>query len=80
VIRTPLELLMQGKRAGLAADSLTSLWSALSAQIGETAPLAAGASAAELAARVNLNIARNDARNYLLLGDPAVRLRVDDLV
>jgi hypothetical protein len=79
VIRTPLELLMQGKRAGLAADSLTSLWSALSAQIGEAMPLAAGASATELAARANLTTARNDARNYLLLGDPAVRLRVDDL-
>ena len=81
VIRTPLELLMRGKRAGLAADSFTSLWSALSIQVGESKPRVAGAAAPspELAAFANLSIARDDARNYLVLGDPAACLRVKDL-
>ncbi len=81
VIRTPLELLMRGKRAGLAGDSFTSLWSALAIQVSESTPRALGvaARAPELAAFANLSIARDDARNYLVLGDPAVCLRVKDL-
>ncbi len=79
VLRTPLELLMQGRRAGLAADALTSLWSALAAQVGAAEPLAGTATRAEKAALANLHVARDDARNFLLLGDPAVRLRVEDL-
>ena len=81
VIRSPLELLMRGKRAGLAADSFTSLWSALSIQVGESKPRVPGGTAPspELAAFANLSIARDDARNYVVLGDPATCLRVRDL-
>ena len=33
-IRTPLELLMKGKRVGLAADELSHQWSVTAAQVG----------------------------------------------
>jgi hypothetical protein len=80
VIRTPLELLMRGKRAGLAADPLNLQWSALAAQVG----LALGRHAQsdpdfDPETFASLCIARDDARNYVVLGDPAVRLRVKDL-
>jgi hypothetical protein len=101
-IRTPLEMLMRGKRAGLAADSLSILWSSLSAQLGvaqgansatpATAAASATASGAVSGAGVasaspspsaspiaRLTIARDDARNYIVLGDPATRLRIADL-
>jgi hypothetical protein len=75
LLRTPLELLMKGQRVGLAVDALNSQWASLAAQLGvalggnrpgpNTAPLIA-----------NLFVARDDARNYLVLGDPAVCLRV----
>ncbi len=82
VLRTPLELLMSGVRAGLAADALTGIWSALSAQLAEGVPIdtfAAPARSREIVRRSNLTIARDEARNYLLLGDPATRLRVEAL-
>ncbi len=101
-IRTPLELLMKGKRTGLAADSLSVMWSARSAQLAlaqnqpasvpraVSAPSAASASASSSAtatataaaispAIARMTIARDDARNYIVLGDPATRLRTDKL-
>ena len=87
-IRTPLELLMKGKRTGFAADSLSILWSSLSSQLalaqGPNPPLAAGAAAtpqssAMSASLAQMTIARDDARNYIVLGDPATQLRVKDL-
>jgi len=80
-LRTPLELLMKGQPVGLAADALNLQWSTLAAQLGEalggSVPVAKGPQTPFIA---NLYIARDDARNYIVLGDPAVRLRVKDLV
>jgi len=86
-VRTPLELLMGGKRTGLAADSLSVMWSARSSQLAlaqaqNPAPAAAaGASppAPVSHAIAQMTIARDDARNYIVLGDPATQLRVRDL-
>ena len=68
--RTPLEVLMQGNSAGLAADSFSSTEGTLSVTIQRSgATLAAPA-------LVRMHIACDDARNYIVLGDPATRLRV----
>jgi hypothetical protein len=92
-IRTPLELLMKGWRTGLAADSLTVTWSALSSRLAQAqgqsgaqpalaaATAGAAASGTTTAAPVSraiaqMTIARDDARNYIVLGDPATRLRL----
>jgi hypothetical protein len=77
-IRTPLELLMKGERAGLAADRLNLQWSAIAAQVG----VALGRRREpnfDPESFANLYIARDDARNHIVLGDPATHLRVKDL-
>jgi len=80
LLRSPLELLMKGHRAGMAADPLNLQWSTLAAQLG----LALGGNLPgqpqpQSALVANLFIARDDARNYIVLGDPAVRLRIEDM-
>jgi hypothetical protein len=78
LLRTPLELLARGKRAGLAADPLNLQWSALAAQLG----MVLGNSPADAPRGplvANLYIARDDARNYIVLGDPAARLRTESM-
>jgi hypothetical protein len=71
-LRTPLERLMQGCRAGAAADSFSSTWGSIAAVLqmppdpGDPPPT------------VYDHIACDDARNYIVLGDPAVYLRVGD--
>jgi len=86
-VRTPLELLMRGKRTGLAADSLSQMWSSLSSQrdlalkaMAVSQPAGSGAQNAPASGPLaQLTIARDDARNYIVLGDPATRLRIADL-
>jgi hypothetical protein len=78
LLRTPVELLMKGQRVGMAADPLNLQWSTLAAQLG----LALGGNLPGMpqprsAVIANLFIARDDARNYIVLGDPAVRLRTE---
>ena len=78
LLRTPVELLMKGQRVGMAADPLNLQWSTLAAQLG----LALGGNLPGMpqprsAVVANLFIARDDARNYIVLGDPAVRLRTE---
>jgi len=71
LIRTPLERLMQGWTAGRAADSFSSAWSSLAAVLQNSPP-------ASQSMALKLHIARDDARNYVVLGDPATKLRVQD--
>jgi hypothetical protein len=78
LLRTPLDLLASGERVGHATDPLNQQWSTLAAQLG----LALGGNRpGEPPPRspliANLFIARDDARNYMVLGDPAVQLRVE---
>ena len=80
LLRTPLELLMKGQRVGMAADPLNLQWSTLAAQLG----LALGGNLPgqpqpRRPLVANLFIARDDARNYIVLGDPAVRLRIEEM-
>ncbi len=81
VIRGPLEMLMQGLRAGLAAETFTSLWTSLGIAMHDAPlPVAAGATPTpDQAAFANRAVAYDDARNYIVLGDPATSLRVADL-
>ncbi len=69
---------MKGERAGLAADRLNLQWSAIAAQVG----VALGRRREpdfNPESFASLYIARDDARNYIVLGDPATCLRVKDL-
>lgn len=78
LLRSPLELLAKGRRVGLAVDPLNLQWSALAAQLGMALGNAPGERPRN-ALIANLFIARDDARNYVVLGDPAVRLRTEDM-
>jgi len=77
-VRDPLTYLMLGRRAGYAVDSLSDRWSRLCSQLIE-ADANTAAVPLSPAARTSLTIARDDARNYIVLGDPAAQLRVKDL-
>ena len=74
--RNVLEKLLTGDRIGEATDTFNMRWSVLGSDLqmlveqNEFAPV-------PLPNLANRLVARDDARNYLILGDPAVRLRVD---
>ena len=76
--RDVLEKLLSGNRIGQATDVFNMRWSVLAAVLQETAEINEfkPVPATNLANRL---VARDDARNYLILGDPAVRLRVNDM-
>jgi len=77
--RSVMELLLAGNRIGQATDDFNRRWSVLSAELSMLVEeQEAMGTTADTAARLgNRWVARDDARNYLILGDPAVRLRVD---
>jgi hypothetical protein len=71
--------LLRGERIGQATDVFNTRWAALSVQLAETQlDLQRGADVS-LKALGRMWVARDDARNFMILGDPAVRLRVEDL-
>jgi len=90
-VRSPLQQIMVGRRTGLAADILTSIWNTRAANLGilqgaarpalATPAQSAGAAAPSPAVKAvaRMTIARDDARNYIVLGDPATQLRVRDM-
>jgi hypothetical protein len=75
--RSVMERLLGGERIGQATDDFNHRWSVLSSELQmlvEEQQVTGAVPAPNLA---NRWVARDDARNYLILGDPAVRLRVE---
>jgi len=69
---------LRGWRIGRATDQFNLRWAVLSAALSDALRDGphTGISEAALATQW---VARDDARNYVILGDPAVRLRVEDM-
>jgi hypothetical protein len=78
-IRDVLARILSGYRVGHATDQFNVRWAALSTDLTETLQAAGQENAVTNAVLANRWIARDDARNYIILGDPAIRLRVDDM-
>jgi len=76
-MRDVMVRILQGQRVGQATDSFNMRWAVLSAELQESQNLreAFDAQIVSNALLANRYIARNDARNYIILGDPAVQLR-----
>ena len=70
--------IMSGQRIGHATDRWNQRWAMLSTELAEALQRNANGFGDPDQLR-NLWIARDDARNYVVFGDPAVRLRVADL-
>jgi hypothetical protein len=77
--RSVLGLLLAGQRIGQATDDFNRRWSVLGSDLTlfKDELDANGTLAGKATVLANRWVARDDARNYLILGDPAVRLRVD---
>ncbi len=80
LLRMPLEQLLSGRRVGLAMEPLNQQWSSLAAQLGVLLGSPADNPPSRPHAIANLFIARDDARNYIVLGDPAARLRTESMI
>jgi hypothetical protein len=78
-----LNQLMAGNRIGQATDKFNFNWAALSTDIGDNlSQMQINGKVlpeAEMKKLANQWIARDDARNYVVFGDPAVRLRTEDM-
>ncbi len=77
--RDVLGSLCRGDRVGQALDRFNVRWAGLSAELLESLndkQRGKAVSDAELASRW---VARDDARNYIVFGDPAVRMRQEDM-
>jgi hypothetical protein len=74
---------MAGNRIGQATDKFNFNWAALSTDIGDNlSQMQINGKVlpeAEMKKLANQWIARDDARNYVVFGDPAVRLRTEDM-
>ncbi|MEZ5354331.1 MAG: hypothetical protein R2762_16965 [Bryobacteraceae bacterium] len=78
--RDVLIKLMNGYRLGNATDQFNFRWAALSTELLKGIDsLKTGDGRFTQSQVANLWVARDDARNYMLHGDPAVRLRVKDM-
>jgi hypothetical protein len=71
--------LMRGDRIGQATDVFNTRWAALSVQLSEAQLDLAHGGEIPLKTLGRMWVARDDARNFMILGDPAVRLRVEDM-
>jgi hypothetical protein len=78
--RDVLGRLLRGERIGQATDVFNVRWAALSTRLAEMhVELQHNNPAVSLRKLGQLWVARDDARNFMILGDPAVRLREEDL-
>jgi hypothetical protein len=77
--RDVLNRLMIGERIGQATDTFNLRWAALSTTLAEMQLDLHRGVDVPLGTLGRLWVARDDARNFMVLGDPAVRLRVEDL-
>ena len=78
-MRDVMVRILQGQRLGQATDSFNMRWAVLSAELQESQNLRESfdSQLVSNALLANRYVARNDARNYVILGDPAVRLRTE---
>ena len=70
---------MWGDRLGLATDQFNMRWANLSRGLAERLDKAQSGLMVNPKTLANQWVARDDARNYIVFGDPAVCLRVDDM-
>ena len=77
--RDVLGRFMRGDRIGQATDVFNMRWATLSAQLAEAQLDLRYGGQIPLDKLGRMWVARDDARNFMILGDPAVRLRVEDL-
>ena len=66
-------------RIGQATDVFNTRWAALSVQLSEAQRDLRFDPNISLKSLGRMWAARDDARNFMIMGDPAVRLRVEDL-
>jgi len=71
--------LLRGERIGQATDAFNMRWAALSTELSDAQAKRPEGAEISLNYLANLWVSRDDARNYMILGDPAVRLRVNDM-
>ena len=78
-MRDVMVRLLMGHRIGQATDGFNMRWGVLAAELQEAQNLRGSLNdqLASNALLANRYVARNDARNYIVLGDPAVRLRTE---
>lgn len=77
--RDVLAGLMVGRRIGHAMDAFNVRWAALSTALAELHVDLQNGVDVPLRTLGRLWVARDDARNFIVIGDPAVHLRVEDL-
>jgi Peptidase family C25 len=77
--RDVISRLLLGQRIGHATDSFNMRWAVLSTQLSEKQQGLNRNVSFSPGVLAKLWIARDDARNFIVLGDPAVRVRIDKL-
>ena len=71
--------LLRGDRIGQATDAFNSRWAALSVELAQTERNLSRGASVSLRTLGQRWVARDDARNFIILGDPAVHIRVEVL-
>jgi hypothetical protein len=77
--RSVMDRILNGDRIGQATDQFNQRWGVLSNELLDLTRRREDGDPVPDSVISNRWVARNDARNYIVLGDPAVRLRVEDM-